>query len=142
MKDAGAVKVAGTVKSGVAVLGRWLLDETSSVPPFEQIRVRILDLAASGKLAVGTRLPPVRTLAGQLGVAVNTVARAYRELEQAGIVRTGGRAGTVVAAAGDESLAQVAAAASDYAAVVNRHGVELGTALELVRAAVERSNAK
>ncbi|WP_312875879.1 GntR family transcriptional regulator [Arthrobacter terrae] len=136
------MKDTGTVKSGGAVLGRWRLDEASSVPPFEQIRVRILDLAASGKLAVGTRLPPVRALAGQLGVAVNTVARAYRELEQAGIVRTAGRAGTVVAAAGDESLAQVAAAASDYAAVVSRHGVALAVALELVRAAVERPNAK
>ncbi len=133
---------AGAVKGGVAVLGSWRLDETSSVPPFEQIRVRILDLAASGKLAVGTRLPPVRALAAQLSVAVNTVARAYRELEQAGIVRTAGRAGTVVAAAGDESLAQVAAAASEYAAVVSRHGVGLGAALELVRAAVERSKAK
>ncbi len=112
------------------------------VPPFEQIRVLILDLASSGELPVGTRLPAVRALARQLGVAVNTVARAYRELEQAGIVRTQGRAGTVVAAAGDELLAQVAEAAAAYAAVVSRHGIATDRALDLVRAAIEGSRSR
>jgi DNA-binding transcriptional regulator YhcF (GntR family) len=117
----------------------WQLNPSSTVPPFEQLRTRILDLAASGKLAVGARLPPVRVLAGELGVATNTVARAYRELELAGIVATHGRAGTVIAAGGDQPLAQVASAAAEYAAVVHSQGIPLAKALDLVRAAVERS---
>jgi DNA-binding transcriptional regulator YhcF (GntR family) len=98
--------------------------------------LRILDLTGSGRLAVGTRLPPVRALATALGLAANTVARAYRELEQAGVLATHGRAGTVVAAGSDVALREAAAAAAAYAAVVHRLGVPAGTALDLVRAAV------
>ena len=62
------------------------IDPASATPPYEQVRLRIAALAADGELAAGARLPPVRQLAGDLGLAVNTVARAYRELEQAGLV--------------------------------------------------------
>ena len=65
------------------------IDLRSPVPPFEQIRARIADLVAAGELPAGTRLPSVRTLAGDLGIAPNTVVRAYRELEAAGVVRLG-----------------------------------------------------
>jgi DNA-binding transcriptional regulator YhcF (GntR family) len=104
------------------------------VPPFEQLRLRILELSSSGRFAVGTRLPPVRALAAALGLAANTVARAYRELEQVGVLATHGRAGTVVAAGGDRTLGEAASAAQEYAAVVHRLGVPADTALELVRA--------
>lgn len=73
------------------------IDLRSPVPPFEQIRARIADLVAAGELPAGTRLPSVRALAGDLGIAPNTVVRAYRELEAAGIVRTARGKGTVVA---------------------------------------------
>ncbi|KFC53290.1 hypothetical protein GY12_18125 [Micrococcus luteus] len=73
------------------------IDLRSPVPPFEQIRARIADLVAAGKLPAGTRLPSVRALAGDLGIAPNTVVRAYRELEAAGVVRTARGKGTVVA---------------------------------------------
>ncbi len=74
----------------------WLsLDATSPHPPYEQLRQLIVEAANSGRIAVGVRLPPVRTLAAHLGVAANTVARAYRELERAQIVVTRSRAGTV-----------------------------------------------
>lgn len=73
------------------------IDLRSPVPPFEQIRARIADLVAAGELPAGTRLPSVRTLAGDLGIAPNTVVRAYRELEAAGVVRTARGKGTVVA---------------------------------------------
>ena len=69
----------------------------SPVPPFEQIRAQIASLIAIGALAPGTRLPAVRSLAGDLGLAAGTVARAYKELEQAGLVETRRRNGTVVA---------------------------------------------
>jgi len=67
------------------------------VPPFEQLRAQFAAQIESGRLAAGAKLPPVRRLADQLGLAANTVARAYRELETAGLVVTGGRNGTSVA---------------------------------------------
>ncbi|WP_427017712.1 GntR family transcriptional regulator [Pseudarthrobacter sp. P1] len=121
------------------ILKSWRPDAASMVPVFEQLKLRITDLASSGKLVVGAKLPSVRALAAQLGLAVNTVAKAYKELEAAGIVSTQGRAGTVVAASGDAMAAAVAAAASEFAAVVLRHGVPLSKALDMVRAAVERA---
>lgn len=73
------------------------IDLRSPVPPFEQIRARIADLVAAGELPAGIRLPSVRALAGDLGIAPNTVVRAYRELEAAGVVHTARGKGTVVA---------------------------------------------
>ncbi|GAA1983307.1 GntR family transcriptional regulator [Catenulispora subtropica] len=73
------------------------LDDTSPVPPYEQIRAQVAAMIGSGALPPGTRLPPIRQLAGDLGLAVNTVARAYRELETGGLVASRVRTGTVVA---------------------------------------------
>jgi GntR family transcriptional regulator len=73
------------------------VDPTSALPVFEQIQTQILDLIETGTWRAGSRLPPVRVLADQLGVATNTVAKAYRALEQEGFVTTGGRRGTHVA---------------------------------------------
>ena len=73
------------------------LDDTSPVPPYEQIRAQVAAMIGSGALPPGTRLPPIRQLAGDLGLAVNTVARAYRELEAGGLVTSRVRTGTVVA---------------------------------------------
>ena len=69
----------------------------------------------SGALPAGHRLPPVRHLAGELGLAANTVARAYRELEADGIIETRGRAGSFVTGV-DAALSALDAAAIDYAA--------------------------
>jgi GntR family transcriptional regulator len=71
----------------------------SPTPPYEQIRAQIASLIAVAALPPGTRLPTVRSLAADLGIAAGTVARAYKELEQAGLIDTGRRNGTVVAAA-------------------------------------------
>ena len=110
------------------------LDPGSAVPPYEQVRRGIAELAASGALAAGTRLPPVRQLAADLGLAVNTVARAYRELEQAGLVRTRGRAGTVVTARAARVPAEALRAAQRYAERTRALGLSPEAALELVRA--------
>ena len=69
----------------------------SATPPYEQIRTQVSSLIALGTLAPGTRLPTVRSLAADLGIAAGTVARAYRELEQSGLIETRRRNGTVVA---------------------------------------------
>ena len=112
------------------------IDPSLTTPPYEQVRLRIAELASTGELAAGEKLPPVRALAADLGLAVNTVARAYRELEIAGLVETRGRLGTVVTAraAGTSGLAQKAAEA--YAERVRGLGVPPETALGLVRAAL------
>ncbi|HEY3753232.1 MAG TPA: GntR family transcriptional regulator [Pseudonocardiaceae bacterium] len=72
------------------------VDLTSPVPPYEQLRGQIADLITLGSLRPDARLPSVRQLAADLGLAGGTVARAYRELEQAGLVEGRGRHGTVV----------------------------------------------
>jgi DNA-binding transcriptional regulator YhcF (GntR family) len=91
---------------------------------------------ASGDLTPGTRLPTVRSLAADLGLAANTVARAYRELEQAGLVETKGRAGTVITARAAGTPAEAQRAAQRYADATKALGVAPETALELVRAAL------
>lgn len=77
---------------------------------FDQLRMAVIDAVRDGHLSAGTRLPTVRELAVDLGLAANTVARAYRELESAGIVETRGRQGTFVAARNPTETAMIAAA--------------------------------
>ena len=72
------------------------VDLSSPVPPYEQLRAQIAGLIASGGLRPDDRLPSVRQLAADLGLAGGTIARAYRELERAGLVEGRGRHGTVV----------------------------------------------
>ena len=112
------------------------IDHDTATPPYEQVRLRIATLAADGTLPAGTKLPPVRTLATDLRLATNTVARAYRELELAGLVETRGRHGTVITsrAAGTSQQAQEAATA--YAEKTRSLGVPPETALALVKAAL------
>lgn len=77
--------------------GSITVDVTSATPPYEQIRAQLASLIAAGALAPGSRLPTVRDLAADLGVAVGTVTRAYRELEAGGMVTSRRRFGTIVA---------------------------------------------
>ena len=72
------------------------VDPPATEPPFEQLRRQIAARVGSGELPAGTRLPTVRALAAEVGLAVNTVARVYRELEADGVVVTEGRRGTFV----------------------------------------------
>jgi DNA-binding transcriptional regulator YhcF (GntR family) len=89
-------------------------------------------------LAPGTRLPAIRHLANDLGVAVNTVGRAYHELEQDGLVATRGRHGTMVrepASSVPARRAEVATAAASYALEARHRGLSLDQALAAVRTA-------
>jgi DNA-binding transcriptional regulator YhcF (GntR family) len=115
------------------------LDRSSDVPPFEQVREAIRVQVDSGVLEAGFRLPPVRTLATELDLAANTVARAYKELEALGVVETRGRAGTFVAGRGVE--ASVRTAASEYVASVRKLGLSDDEALTAVRRALGRPSA-
>ena len=89
---------AGVVSASLPVVA---VDASLPTPPYRQIVDAVLAGVASGSLARGDRLPPVRALAAELGVAPGTVARAYKELEAHGTIRTRGRAGTFVAASAD-----------------------------------------
>jgi GntR family transcriptional regulator len=73
------------------------VDTTSPVPPYEQIRAQLTALINTGRLPENERLPTVRQLAADLGLAVGTVARAYRELEAVHLIHTRRGAGTRVA---------------------------------------------
>lgn len=74
------------------------VDPRDPTPPYEQLREQLTQLIESGALVAGARLPPIRQLAADLGVAAGTVARAYRELEAGGLVRSRRGGGTVVEA--------------------------------------------
>lgn len=76
------------------------LDPDDPTPPYEQLRRQLADLITAGQLGPSDRLPPLRQLAGDLGVAVGTVARTYRELEQEGLLTSRRGGGTRVAATG------------------------------------------
>lgn len=103
------------------------VDPASPVPPFEQLRAQLANLAASGALPEGTKLPTIRQLAADLGLAPGTVARAYRELESAGVVVSRVRHGTTIARATSppksEVRARVTDAARAYAVAVRSLGV-------------------
>lgn len=113
-----------------------VIDPASAVPPFEQLRRQLLDDVSTGALSPGTRLPTVRRLAEDLGLAPGTVARAYRELEAAGIIETRGRNGTFVAPQGDAALREAQRAATSFAAQVRALHVDPEQALALVQAAL------
>ena len=112
------------------------MDGNSGTPLFDQLRTAVIDAVREGSLAPGTRLPTVRDLAGRLGLAVNTVARAYRELETAGIVETRGRQGTFVARQ-DPTDTAMAAAARVYADAARALGVGVTEARRYLEAEFE-----
>jgi DNA-binding transcriptional regulator YhcF (GntR family) len=119
----------------VTELGDWVrIDQHASAPLFDQLRSQIIDGVRDGRLPPGTRLPTVRELAAALGLAVNTVARAYRELETAGIVETRGRFGTFVARV-DPADAAMASAAHTFVSAAKALGVAKSDALRYVETA-------
>lgn len=121
-------------------LAQWLkVDPSDAAPLFDQIRVQIIDAVRDGTLTPGSRLPTVRELAGDLRLAVNTVARAYRELEEAGIVETRRRLGTFIART-DPTDAAMADAAAAYVDVVRQVGLGPAEARRYLEAAFESAN--
>ena len=81
----------------------------SAEPVYEQIVRQIQHGVRNGVLAAGTPLPSVRQLAADLGLNRNTVARAYKMLEERGVIRTAGRKGTFVGGAAAEAVARLIA---------------------------------
>ncbi|GGK49071.1 GntR family transcriptional regulator [Nocardia camponoti] len=112
------------------------LSAGSTQPPYEQLRMAVIVQVRAGTLTAGTKIPTVRALAAQLGIAPNTVARAYRELEADGVLETRGRQGSFIASTGDPTRDIAARAASAYLVTTRHLGIDDETAVELVRAAL------
>ena len=112
------------------------VDALSATPPYEQIRMQVIEAVRTGTLTPGDKLPTVRRLAEDLGLAPNTVARSYRALEQDEVIETRGRLGSFVAATGDATHRQMQLAAVAYADRAHSLGMSPDEALALVRAAL------
>ncbi|WSQ14983.1 GntR family transcriptional regulator [Streptomyces sp. NBC_01231] len=116
------------------------VDTTSQVPPYEQIRAQLAALIVTGRLAEGDRLPTVRQLAVDLGLAPGTVARAYRELEAGELIRTRRGAGTRVAAPPTgptrPHTVQLATLARDFTSSARALGADTEAILTAVRDAL------
>ena len=115
----------------------------SPVPPYEQLRAQIATMVASGVLAPGARLPTIRQLAGDLGLAGGTVTRAYRELERDGVIAGRGRHGTFVLdrpaapAQAPDPGPRLEEAARWFAVQARQLGADPTTALDQARAALD-----
>jgi DNA-binding transcriptional regulator YhcF (GntR family) len=114
----------------------FAIDAEAPEPPFEQLRAQVVAGALDGTLPAGTKLPTVRALADELGLAPNTVARAYRELEAAGVIETRGRSGSFVALSTDAAERTLQKAAAGYAARSRSLGIDAGRARAYIEAAL------
>ena len=117
------------------------LDSSSGVPFYRQIIDQVLLAIADGRLSAGAQLPTVRQLAVDLSVNLNTVAKAYREMEIRGIVQTQQGTGTFIATRAADPKAREKRKALQ--ALLDRfiaNGEALGIPIEdLVEALVERA---
>ena len=116
-----------------------LLD--SPVPLHDQLVSELRGLIAQGKLAVGDELPSVRQLAADLGINLNTVARAYRELTDAGLLTSARGRGTVVISSvekgrGPKSLSQQRLESSMAGALADAKIA--GISLEVIQAILKK----
>ncbi|RFA11294.1 GntR family transcriptional regulator [Subtercola boreus] len=112
------------------------LDAGAAEPPYEQVRRQVSEAVLAGILVPGSKLPTVRGLADELGVAVNTVAKSYRELESDGVIETRGRSGSFVAASGDPRMREGQTAALAFVERVRHLGFTRDEALDLVKGAL------
>jgi len=117
------------------------VDLESALPPYEQIRAQITAMAASGVLPSGTRLPTIRQLSADLGLAPGTVSRAYRELDAAGVISARGRHGTYIARpptlTPGERASRLRLAAASYAQAAGQLGASQRETIQVLRQALD-----
>ncbi|MCI5826437.1 MAG: GntR family transcriptional regulator [Arcanobacterium sp.] len=123
------------------------IDPHLPIPPYEQLKEQIIAARATvnstlpepASDAPVRRLPPVRRLALELGIAPGTVARAYKDLEHSGIVATHGRRGTFMTPPGttdSTTSTSPAALVEQFVAAARRTGLTPEQTLDLVAAAL------
>jgi DNA-binding transcriptional regulator YhcF (GntR family) len=108
-------------------------------PPYRQLHDQVVGAIQRGTLLPGDRLPPVRTLAEQLELAPNTVARTYRELQDDGWLEGRGRAGTFVSGAPPTRLSDEEAGLTEAADRFFRRAEQLGFDRDSALRALRRS---
>ncbi|QIM16305.1 GntR family transcriptional regulator [Leucobacter insecticola] len=115
----------------------FTVDQSAASPPFRQLHDAVVRGISDGRLLPGQRLPTTRALAAHLGLALNTVASAYRALEEAGIVEGRGRAGTFVSLGEDPVTSAARAIALDAAGRIRALGLDAEATRRLLTEAVE-----
>lgn len=115
------------------------LDADSPVPPYEQLRGQLAAGIESAKLQPSVRLPTVRKVAADLGLAVNTVAKAYRQLELAGLIETRGRQGTFVAGRPSAKRASAIRVARKFMKSMRELGIGSAEALAILHREIDRA---
>ncbi|HET7928263.1 MAG TPA: GntR family transcriptional regulator [Actinomycetota bacterium] len=118
---------------------RIALDRSSPEPLWEQLFTAIAERIRRGSLAPGRRLPTVRALAGDLELAPNTVAKAYRALEDQGLIVGQGRRGTFVTDRLPKRLTDRELALGEAADAFVRRGRQLGFGGADIRRALSRA---
>ena len=118
---------------------RITLDRSSSQPLSEQLSWAIAERIRRGSIAPGTRLPTVRALAGDLELAPNTVAKAYRSLEHQGLIVGRGRRGTFVTDRLPKRLTGREHRLGEAADAFVRRGQKLGFGADDIRRALSRT---
>jgi GntR family transcriptional regulator len=118
------------------------VDPADRTPVYEQLRAQIARMVAAGTLLPGVRLPTIRQLAADLGVAKGTVAKAYEALLRDELVVADGRRGTVVrarspAASGSDAQQAARDAARPLAVAVHQLGLERAAAHAALDAALD-----
>ena len=116
------------------------VDPSSKTPLYEQLRAGILEQVRTGALIAETKIPTVRGLAEELGIAPHTVtpacARAYRELEAQGVIEARGRLGTFISSGGDPTEDSAGRAATAYVAELRALGLDDDKILDFVSRAI------
>lgn len=115
------------------------VDPGDPTPVYEQLRAQIARMVAAGVLAEGARLPTIRQLAADLGVAKGTVAKAYESLLRDGIVQAAGRRGTIVAPVAALSEAERQTALYETAQSLVLRARQLGLSRAEALAAVDQA---
>lgn len=117
------------------------VDSASPVPVFEQLRAQIERLIVSGQFAPGAKLPPIRHLAADLGLARGTVNKVYDALARDGLVATAGRHGTVVlpGVRGTTTAATLAVAADRFVIAARQLGLDDAAAHAAITEALGRA---
>lgn len=114
----------------------FTVDPNAAAPPSHQLREAAIAAIADGRLVPGQKLPTVRALAMHLGLAVNTVAAAYKTLEAVQLIEGRGRAGTFIKLGDDPVMAEARRVAIDAATRLSELGVDDDRAVALFRDAL------
>lgn len=120
-------------------LAIFAVDPRADTPPYRQLHDAVVTALETGRIGPGERLPTVRALATHLGLAANTVAAAYRALEDSGIAEGRGRSGTFVRLGDDPVEAEARRVAFEAADRLRRLGVDRDRAIRYLSEAVDAS---